>query len=474
MKRGISEITSCDSNPKDPKEEEPEAKRATISDQASITKRILDGESLFYTGAAGTGKTYLLKNVIGKLDEKHGDDSVFVTAPTGIAACHIEGVTIHSFAGLPPLDNPSVDYIVKNTMKKKNIVERWKAAKVLIIDECSMVDPIIFDGMDMAARTCRKQMDVPFGGIQVVLCGDFLQLKPVIKSAGPVGGKERPTYLFESNAWEQLIGTTHVYELHEMFRQSDPEFLSALAELRVGKLSPKSRIFFWKLSENVFPPDAEVVDIYTTRDGAAVVNSEHLLRLPGPTVSFEAKDFEPGKKSYGSGTSKYFASKKKAGGESSLWMAPDVLELRVGAQVMLLKNLVPGLLVNGTTGIVVGFDESTSAPIVTFTATNGTKHTMTMAKAVWERKMGRVVVAKRTQYPLILSYAITTHKSQGMSLKCVRASTSGAFEPGQTYVAVSRATTPEGLKLEGPIGRIIAPDERVIGFYKKCNLTLAI
>lgn len=468
MKRGIDEITFSEQT-----ESPPDLKRATLSDQASITKRILDGESLFFTGAAGTGKTYLLKNVIQQLEEKHGGDHVYVTAPTGIAACHLEGVTIHSFAGLPPMDNPSVDFIVNTTMKKKNIVTRWNDCEVLIIDECSMVDPIVFDGLDEAARTARLDFDRPFGGIQVVLCGDFLQLKPVIKDSFSYlekTGKKRPTYLFESEAWQELIGTTHVYELREVFRQKDPEFLTALSELRVGKLTPTSRGFFDKLSSTTFPPDTETVHIYTTRNRAAVINAERLLRLPGPTKTYQAVDRDFSKSADGT-TSKYF--KKKTGdGESSQWMAPDVLELRVGAQVMLLKNLVQGVLVNGTTGIVVGFeDNAESTPIVTFTSVGGKKITMSVGKATWERKMGRRVIAKRTQIPLILSWAITAHKSQGMTIDHVVACLSGTFEPGQAYVAVSRATTPEGLKIEGRIGKIIPPDKRVLDFLESCGLS---
>lgn len=493
MKRGLETEVDSETDVV----QEPSPKRVTLSDQARITERIMQGESLFFTGAAGTGKTHLIKNVVEMLCARHGEDHVYVTAPTGIAACQIEGVTIHSFAGLPPVDNPTVKFIVETTMKRTPIVLRWRQTKVLIIDECSMVDPIVFDGLDAAARKARDKPHKPFGGIQVILCGDFLQLKPVIKPPSKLGQvasisdsssdsdsdiakeeKYRPTYLFESKAWKEMIGTTHIYELREVFRQKDPEFLSALAELRLGTLGRKSRDFFKKCSNTTFPPETEAVHIYTTRARAALVNAERLKCLPGPTMTYAAVDFpEPQVET----SSKYWAKKKKpqtlgANADSSQWMAPDLLELRVGAQVMLIRNLVSGVLVNGTTGIVVGFTESVNGsggmPIVTFTSMAGVKHTMTMSKHTWERKMGRKVVAKRTQIPLILSWAITAHKSQGMTIDRVVACLDGTFEPGQSYVTISRVRTPEGLKISGNIGRMLPPDPLVVQFYEDSGLTL--
>ncbi|GBE86663.1 ATP-dependent DNA helicase PIF1 [Sparassis crispa] len=215
-------------------------------EQQHILKLVQDGQSVFYTGSAGTGKSVLLREIIKTMKKKHprAIDAVAVTASTGIAACNIGGITIHSFAGIG-LGRESAEQLATKIRKNKKATGRWLRTQVLIIDEVSMVEGELFDKLARIGSIIRKRVE-PFGGIQVIVTGDFFQLPPVTKSTGV-------KFAFEAELWGQTIKKT--FNLTRVFRQKDPEFVSMLNEMRLGCLSDESIKKFKRLEREIIYED---------------------------------------------------------------------------------------------------------------------------------------------------------------------------------------------------------------------------
>jgi ATP-dependent DNA helicase PIF1 len=210
-------------------------------EQRGILKAVVEeGKSVFFTGSAGTGKSVLMKQIIAKLRDKYvrEPDRVAVTASTGLAACHIEGITLHSFAGAGLAKEPAPE-LVKKVRRNAKTKSRWQRTKVLIIDEISMVDGDLYDKLEHIARAIRNN-GRPFGGIQLVITGDFFQLPPV-----PEKGKSAK-FAFDAATWNTTI--EHTILLTHVFRQKDPTFANMLNEIRLGKLTPASIKEFQRLS----------------------------------------------------------------------------------------------------------------------------------------------------------------------------------------------------------------------------------
>ena len=380
------------------------------------------GGNVFLTGSAGAGKTHLLNRYIRYLRAR--DAKVAVTASTGIAATHIGGTTIHSWSGLG-VRNALGDQDLEAIAKKKPVRERVRNARVLVIDEISMLSAQTLGCVDQILRHLKKSSR-PFGGIQVVFCGDFFQLPPVNREGLPAHRK----LAFMAPAWLQA-GLKLCY-LSEVHRHRDDDLFRLLNEIRSGEVSSACRDkLAEKLEEGCGRSHASAIKLHTHNANVDAANARRLEELPGPVRSFEAL-------TAGASQAIVEALKKSA-------MAPESLQLKKQAQVMFVKNNPDESYINGTLGTVVDFSNDGLPVVRTFRGDHITART-----AVWSvvSEQGQIM-ASYTQVPLRLAWAITVHKSQGMTLDRVTVDLSKTFEPGQGYVALSRVKTWDGLQLAG-------------------------
>jgi ATP-dependent exoDNAse (exonuclease V) alpha subunit len=378
------------------------------------------GANVFLTGEPGSGKTYTINEYISYL--RRAKVNVAVTASTGIAATHLGGMTVHSWSGIGikrRLSTWDVDRIAST----QRIARRIADTHVLIIDEVSMLDGSTLASIE---RVCRavKRREEPFGGLQVVLVGDFFQLPPVVENA------QKLEFSFVSAVWERSQFVSSY--LHEQHRQEDDQFLAILSALRQNTISPEHHR---QLNERCFTPAPRILDtlpqLFSHNTDVDRLNEAALGRLPGAAIVFHQKTV--GNKS--------LVVQLRRG-----CLSPERLALKPGAVVMFTKNSPTGSFVNGTLGTIVDFDRTTRSPIVQL-KNNGRKlGTMPMEWTIEEE--GRVR-AKIIQFPLRLAWAITVHKSQGMSLDAAFMDLRHAFVPGQGYVALSRVRTLAGLWLAG-------------------------
>lgn len=385
--------------------------------QKQALKLLKNGHNVFLTGAAGSGKTHVLQQYINYL--RQNDREVAITASTGIAATHLEGVTIHSWSGIGIKDQlTEVDRL--SLMKKPYLKYRFIDVEVLIIDEVSMLDGKRLDLINEVCQMFRQSIQ-PFGGMQVVLCGDLFQLPPITKKG------ERPDFVFRSDSWKQMDLT--VCYLQEQYRQDDKEFLSLLNQLRSNTLSQK--IVDQLHARKMLPEHADhlMTRLFTHNANVDQVNLDQLdqLEAKGKTYHLTAE-----------GEDKVVEKAIKG------CLAPEDLELKEGAVVMFVKNNFTKGYVNGTMGTVVGFSED-GYPLV---KTRSGKKIEATPEA-WTIKEGGEVLSHLEQVPLRLAWAITIHKSQGMTLDAAQMDLSRCFEPGMGYVALSRLKTLEGLYLTG-------------------------
>lgn len=388
------------------------------------------GANVFLTGEPGSGKSHMVNRYVAYLRSCGVEPSI--TASTGIAATHIGGMTIHSWSGIgvrSKLTSHDLDFL----MDKDRLVKRLRAARVLIIDEVSMLSG---DTLGVVEQVCRALRDSgePFGGLQVVLVGDFFQLPPVmpraeqeaVKSISLDGGDWSP-FAFMGTAWEKAAPV--VCYLTEQHRQEDPAFLRALSAIRKGEVTDEVRQCF---TDRCIEPPAEVehTKLYTHNFAVDRLNDARLATLPG-----ERRDFAM----TASGAPGIVEGLKRG------CLSPETLSLKIGAKVMFTKNSPEGKFVNGTTGEVTGFSRVNGNPHVT--TTNG--RIIEAELAEWSIFDGMKPLGMIKQIPLRLAWAITIHKSQGMSLDAAIIDLASAFEFGQGYVALSRVRTLAGLYLLG-------------------------
>lgn len=385
--------------------------------QALALEIMLSGESVLLTGPAGAGKTFVLNQFIrlAKAEGKH----VSVTATTGLAATHLGGTTIHAWAGIGVMDdlpNGFADHISKG---RREIIEK---TDVLVIDEISMLHDYRLDMVDMACRLVRKQVDVPFGGIQVIMSGDFFQLPPINRNDSRAGG-----FVVYSNAWRELDPT--ICYLEEQHRQDDEKLLAILNALRDGDVRRHHAEQLLERAE-VEPPEGDMTELHTTNVDVDRINEVRLRELTGDEVTYEQST---------TGAANYVESLQRS------VLAPSQLKLREGALVMAVKNAADRKYANGSLGTVIDFDVLTNYPVVEFR--NG--KTVTMLPDTWELRDGDKKRASISQIPLRLAWAITVHKSQGMTLDAAKIDLRKAFVEGMGYVALSRVKNLENLYLAG-------------------------
>jgi len=413
-------------------------------EQQKVMEIAISGKSMFFTGAAGTGKSFLLQQMIQELRRIHPYDSVFVTASTGIAACNIGGCTLHSFAGVGVGEGAQED-LVQIVLKNKNSKRRWKYAKVLIVDEISMLSGDFFDKLEYIARVVRKNEN-PFGGMQIVLCGDFLQLPPVEKGI--------KSFCFQAKCWQRVVSCS--VELKKVFRQNEQSFVTVLNELRVGKISTKSLEVLSRCKSNDLSNSKDGIRptiLYPLKADVESENIQQLNLLRGDSIVFKAED-----------SSKFPNSSFLSQLQKSC-AAPQELKLKLNAQVILLRNLnFDKGCVNGARGVIVGFEEEgkhAGFPIVKFSS----GHTLTIGPEEWNIELGGSIMATRKQVPLNLAWALSVHKSQGMTIEKLVVSLEKSFEYGMAYVALSRATSLQGLQLLDFDPRVIRAHPKVLEFY---------
>ncbi|KAF5384756.1 hypothetical protein D9757_006264 [Collybiopsis confluens] len=461
-------------------------------EQKKVLNKVKNGRNVFFTGSAGTGKSVLLREIIQHFSQSN--KNVAITASTGIAAVNIGGSTIHSWAGIGLGDDEVDKYVGKFRGNKKfrNVRDRWFDVKALIIDESerlgqltgnisdptavSMLDGDLFDKLEFIARELRKDAS-PFGGIQLILSGDFCQLPPVPNKRN--GKVSLATFAFEAQSWDRCVGPPTV--LKKVFRQKDQSFINMLNEMRFGDMSEKTIKTFRSLDRVVHYEDGvQPTQLYPRREQVDHANRTRLAELSGEMHSYVAMDI-PGTDSDGKQV-----TLEHMGRLLDRLVVPKFIHLKVGAQVML--NLHQGSLVNGSVGVVTTFltrkaakkrgisaarvesgqnepfhqpyaaeedeekeEESNEAskarlwPVIQFT--NGKELFFIPLDFTVNTPLG-TMEARREQVPLILAWALSIHKSQGQTLERVKVDLGQVFEKGQAYVALSRATNLKTLEVK--------------------------
>ena len=400
--------------------------------QAQALAILKTGANVFLTGEPGAGKTYVINEYVQYL-RGHAIEPA-ITASTGIAATHIHGQTIHSWSGIG-IHRMLTPYDLDRIATTEYIVRRIKHTAVLIIDEISMIDATTLDMVDQVCREVRQKAEA-FGGIQVILVGDFFQLPPVSRVGDTVG------FAFRSNAWRAMQPL--VCYLSEQHRQSDEQFLSVLSAIRNNSFDVEHY---------------EHLERRRVSHGDVVLNTESLTRLFPHNADVDTLNTREIKKITSAGKKYTMTSKGSASLVATLkkgCLSPEELELKIGASVMCTKNSKEKQFANGTLGTVVDFAGGTGYPII---QTRDGRY-ITIEPMEWSIEEDGKVKAFVTQIPLRLAWAITIHKSQGMSLDAALMDLSQVFEYGQGYVALSRVRTLDGLHLLGwnPQTFMVHPD----------------
>jgi len=464
-------------------------------EQEDVIRLALNGTSFFFTGKAGTGKSATLKEMFKRLCEKHNkaadDCFVHITATTGKAAGDLDAArTINNFMAFGTGEDTVPKLITKIRRAKKQCDVIIKT-RVLIIDEISMMSAEMMDKISdvlcklipirlqkkgaakrkprqtkakNGTKTSSPNVEAPpaqrvFGGIQVIVCGDFHQLPPVGKNGAT------PAFCFKSKTWDNAFSTTRL--LTKVFRQGgDADYAKIVDEVREGSLSIDSRnTLVTRVRYGIEPgPDENGIIptmLYPRRQSVHDMNNRHLSRLPGEVHTFLAKDWTrvaPDDMRFGRDRLKRELD--------SICRAPVRLELKFGAQVVLLKNIdQENRLCNGSRGIISGFEnDSKQHPIVQFR--NGI--TRAIGPESWKIEEGFFLVATRTQIPLMLGWASTVHGAQGETCECCALNLGGCFEKGMPYVQFSRATSLSGMSLDFvPPDKMLEANPEVVTFWNK-------
>jgi ATP-dependent DNA helicase PIF1 len=414
-------------------EEQARAFRACIAEKSSI----------FCTGRGGTGKSRVTDSVIKYFRNVQTEEThqLAVTASTGIAAYLIKGITLHRFAGVGIAENNRVEMHKKATRGKS--AQYWKKTDILIIDEISMISGQFFDNLSYVGQRMRN-CDEPFGGIRLLIFGDFLQLPPVSIH------NTRVPRAFEGTAWKEL--SPKVFTLDKIMRQQNETFAEMVSKVRLGKCTSDVCEYFESLSRDIEYYDGiEPVRLYSIRRTTDEHNQSKLDEINTQPRVYDAID---------------------RGDERSLLQcpAPRTLKLKSRCQVMLTRNLGKSA-VNGSIGTVIGFkyvaDMRSFQPLVKFVGHDGESFTMSVPRVTWETvaPTGQVL-SSRSQVPLILAWAITIHKSQGQTIPRLYVDLNRVFECGQAYVALSRCTDPSSLQVVGFNKDIVKVDPECLNYYE--------
>lgn len=429
--------------------------------------------SIFLTGDAGAGKSYGLNYVIAELTKAR--KKLLITAPTGTAALLIGGQTIHSTFGLT-----TKSALIETTVKTMGDEKRLKLleADTLVIDEGSMVSPKLFMMMDDIARFIRKNPK-PFGGLRLIFVADFLQLPPI-----PNRTDEPPTYpifteaqkkgyniqfCFQTPSWRDC--RFKVFNLTTCHRQIDKTFINILNHIRFGIFTDEDASILrdhcmttnsenpFNISDPINGLTKDWTSLYTKNDDVDAENERYLNTIDSPEKVFVGKgdyEFDNPQRA-----SEKMHTILRAARDNLIkdCLAPEKLKLRVGARVMLLRNLSESLC-NGSTGVVLAMDAYGYVKVKF-----DSREVKVLRMETWERQIGKIGKVTFSQFPLKLAYAVTVHKAQGTSLSKMMADIRHCFNEGQAYVALSRARSLEGLRVLPFNKDQIKVSQRVIDFY---------
>lgn len=411
--------------------------------QQSVINSFQDGKNILVTGGAGTGKSYLLNF----LKRNFPPSRLEISASTGIAALNVGGSTIHSWAGIG-LANLPIEKIIENLFSAKFIRarRRIRQARALAIDEISMISSEVFEILNRVFQAVREN-SLPMGGLQIVAFGDFLQLPPVNRDSQDFN------FCFNSKAWKDL--NFEAFVLEQSFRQSDEEFIRILNNLRFGEITKEDRKVLESRIKAEDKNQALRPTILTTHNfKVEKINELELNKIPRPEIVHQAN---------------YSGAEDRVEYLRKNCLSQHVLRLKVGAQVMMIKNTYQKEgVINGSLGIIKDFSPRKNFPIVEFA--NGKIITIGPEEWLLEKMSDTtkemIVEASINQIPLILAWAITIHKSQGLTLDKISCDLSESFSPGQIYVALSRARSLSGVFIESiDFNRLTANDEAV-RFYR--------
>jgi len=434
-------------------------------EQISVFNKYTQGANIFVTGPGGTGKTALIKYI--QKDAVRKGFNIQVCALTGCAAVLLEckAKTLHSWAGIG-LGNGSVEQLVTKIMKNRFLKSNWKGTDILIVDEVSMMSQKLFELLDAIGKAVRKNSR-PFGGLQLIFSGDFYQLPPV-------GDKDEPEttrFCFESMLWSQTFTLDNHVQLTKIFRQSDPVYQKILNQIREGKLKRSSNeVLLHKIGQQI--PDNSIVrptKLFPTRNKVDQVNTKEMNGLKTVEQDFNLKYHVDLEMTATELLKRRQFTKEQIQTELLYLKAnlrcDEVVKLKVGAQVMCIVNIELDngqTLCNGSQGIITKLSEQ-GLPVVKFSNGSSSLETV-MSYHVWPSE--NIPGIGVSQLPLILAWALTIHKAQGATLDIAEIDAgSGIFECGQTYVALSRVKSLEGLYLTSFDASKIKVSRKVQEFY---------
>jgi ATP-dependent DNA helicase PIF1 len=430
--------------------------------------KYVQGQNIFITGPGGAGKSALIKLIHQHATSKF--KSIQVTALTGCAAVllNCKAKTLHSWAGIG-LGNGSIEYLVNKIKKNKFAKALWKGTDILVVDEVSMLSLKLFNTLNEIGKAVRGNQK-PFGGIQLIFSGDFFQLPPVGDSLDP----DTQRFCFESDDWNAVFHRDCQIQLVKIFRQTDEIYSTILNQIREGKIKRKSNDLLLQYVGRPFDPNlvAEPTKLYPTRNRVENINNTKMASLPGEAREYKIKYVKDLEMTKADRSRRLDFTDKDIQVEldflASNLICDKEMKLKIGSQVMCIVNIQSdtGIEVcNGSQGIVTEFCEITCAPRVKFN--NGIERVMSRHTWISDKIPGIGV----SQVPLILAWALTIHKSQGATMDAAEIDAGSCiFECGQTYVALSRVKSLNGLYLNSFDAKKIRINKKVKDYYESLTL----
>ena len=438
-------------------------------EQKQAFNKYVRGDNIFITGPGGAGKSALIRMIYADANSKLKD--IHVTAMTGCASIllNCKAKTLHSWAGIG-LANGETEYFINKIKKNKFLKAIWRGTNILVVDEVSMLSLKLFEMLNAISKAVRGNSK-PFGGIQLIFSGDFFQLPPV----GDYSDPDTQRFCFESAEWNNVFHPSCQIQLIKIFRQTDEVYSTILNQIREGKIKRKSNDILLEYVDRPFSDKliAEPTKLYPTKNKVEQINFSKMSSLEGEQREYKIKYVKDLEMTKTDRIKRLDFTDKDIQVELDFLagnlMCDKEMKIKIGAQVMCIINIKSEegdvIICNGSQGIVQSYCEITGSPKIKYN--NGIE--MTMTRHVWESdKIPGIGVS---QVPLILSWALTIHKSQGATLDAAEIDVgSGIFECGQTYVALSRVKSLDGLYLTSFDAKRIRINKKVKEYYEALAL----